>query len=422
MRVNRPVNTLSATLLSFVLALPLGATALPTYDAPPPAAQAGPKPAWLARVAELLQQALEEKLAWEAAEEEPADPVADLRVVGIAFDPDPLRDGGGATLTVMLHNDSTVAAAGGIGIEVVHDRPTPQPLPIRREILFLGPDGLAQVTFEVAGVELERTPYTFFAAVDTGGVVEEFSETDNTFWLRVDVCGALGLVEEPDGFDNDCNGMVDDGIGLPVDTAVAVNMLRQMQRQAELDRVPLIHGLAEVFAPLVEQSPVRISRRADAWLGNVADATPSFRAALEEEAPAARLFLLDWNGGELLSGDVISLRTQRGDFVVAEGGGGGLLVSRSEYREPERLFTIVKIIAETETADMTPDERLARRRDVESSRSASVIRSGDNVALVAATGRFVAAEEGGGRELRADRETVGGWETFTLVIEEPEQQ
>ena len=418
MRVNRPVNTLSATLLSFLLALPLGASGPPAYEPLPAVAQARPKPAWLAQAAARLLQQIQES-AQEVAEEEPAEPRPDLRIVGIDFAPDPLRDDDGATLTVMLHNDSTLPAAGGITVEVVHDRSTPQPLPIRREILFLGPDELAEVTFEVTGIELERTPYTFFAAVDVGGAIEEFSETDNRFWERVDVCGAPGLGEEPDGFDNDCNGMVDDGLSLPMDTAAAVRMLRQMQRQANLDRVPLIYGLAGIFAPFVEESRVRISRRSDAWLGNVADATPSFRAALEEDDPAALLSLLDWNGGDLVSGDLISLRDEGGAYVVAEGGGGGLLVSRTEYRESERLFTMVKILAETETADMTPDERLASRQDVESS---SVIRSGDSVALIVATGRFVTAEDGGGRELSADRETVGGWETFTLVIEEPEQQ
>jgi len=417
MRVNRNVNTLSVTLLSFLVALPLGAASLPAYDPPPPAAQARPKPAWLASVAEqLLRQAQESPQA--VAEQEPAEPRPDLRIVAIHVDPDPLRDDRGATLTVMLHNDSTLPAAGGIGIEIVHDRATPQPLPIRREILFLEPDGLVQVTFDVTGVELEKTPYTFFAAVDIGGVIEEFSEADNAFWERFDVCGAPGLTEEPDGFDNDCDGMVDDGLGLPMDTAAAVRLLRQMQRQADLDRVPLIHALAAVFAPFAEERSVRISRRPDEWLGNVADATPSFRAALEEDDPAARLSLRDWNGGVLESGDLISMRSQSGAWIVAEGGGGGLLVGRSEYREPERLFTIVKILAETETADMTPDERLASRQDVE---SASIIRSGDAVALVVATGRFVTAEEGGGRELRADREIVGGWETFTLVIEDSER-
>ena len=68
-------------------------------------------------------------------------------------------------------------------------------------------------------------------------------------------------------------------------------------------------------------------------MGNVADATPSFRAALEEDDPAALLSLLDWNGGDLVSGDLISLRDEGGAYVVAEGGGGGLLVSRAEYRE-----------------------------------------------------------------------------------------
>jgi hypothetical protein len=362
------------------------------------------------------QEPQQETLRAEA--EEPSEPRPDLRIVSIDADPEHLRAGESARLTVMLHNDSTLPAAGGIEIELFHDRRTQQPLPIRREILYLGPDGLTEVSFEVAGVELEQTPYTFYAMVDAGGAIDERDETDNGFWERFDVCDAPGAAERPDGYDNDCDGIVDDGLGLPPDTAAAVRMLRQMQRQASLDRIPLVVAVAGVFAPFVEEHPVRISRRADAWLGEVEGATPSFRAALSEDDPAARLTLIDWTGGELRSGDVISLRNGRGDWVVAEGGGGGPVVSRPEYREPERLFTIVRADA-PETEEMTPDERLALRRDPLF--GPPPIRSGDPVSLVVWTGRFIAAEDGGGRELRADREAAGGWETFTLIIGDAEQ-
>lgn len=37
------------------------------------------------------------------------------------------------------------------------------------------------------------------------------------------------------------------------------------------------------------------------------------------------------------------------------------------------------------------------------------------IALQATNGQYVAAEEGGGREVNANRDAVGPWETFTLV-------
>lgn len=37
------------------------------------------------------------------------------------------------------------------------------------------------------------------------------------------------------------------------------------------------------------------------------------------------------------------------------------------------------------------------------------------IALQAINGQYVAAEEGGGREVNANRDAVGPWETFTLV-------
>jgi hypothetical protein len=37
------------------------------------------------------------------------------------------------------------------------------------------------------------------------------------------------------------------------------------------------------------------------------------------------------------------------------------------------------------------------------------------IALQAANGQYVAAESGGGREVNANRDAVGPWETFTLV-------
>ena len=50
--------------------------------------------------------------------------------------------------------------------------------------------------------------------------------------------------------------------------------------------------------------------------------------------------------------------------------------------------------------------------------SPHLIRAGDGIALAAPNNRFLHAEGGGGGALRANRETAGGWETFTLLFDD----
>ena len=64
-----------------------------------------------------------------------------------------------------------------------------------------------------------------------------------------------------------------------------------------------------------------------------------------------------------------------------------------------------------------------REEIVDGARSAGMgapIRSGDTVVLMTSTGHFVSAERGGGGELGADRASAGGWESFTLILEDGE--
>jgi len=364
-----------------------------------------------------------------AAAQPPALP--DLRIVGMQVSPDPLRAGEAATITLTVHNYATAAAGGDIAIQVVHDRGTPQPQPLARQLIHLAGDGLAEVGFELAGIELAASPYTFFAAIDIHDAIEEANEGGNAFWKRLGVCEGPAAVEVADGRDNDCNGLIDDGLDLPADPAVALRLLRQAQQRAARDRVPLAWALPKLFAPLVRSAGVSPAAGAGgapgvppgaqagggrgAGAGGRAAGAPGIvpgaqvlRAAAAAGDPGADWTLVDWSGGELESGDLISLGRPAGDFVIVEAAGDGLLGLAAAWFASQRLFTVVKL-------DIDEDRIVPAGRGV-------AVRSGDRVALVATNGRFVAAEDGGGGVLRADRREAGGWEAFVLLLDAPAQE
>lgn len=331
----------------------------------------------------------------------------DLRIVSLDVRPGPLVDGGVVSLTVLLHNASSVVAAGNIAIQVVHDRGTPLPLPIHRSVVYMSGDALAEVTFEVPAVAMVSSPYTFYVAIDVLDAIRESNEFNNTAWKRVEVCGDPQSTEVADGFDNDCDGMSDEGLGLSAEPDDALRLLRAVQRNARLDAAPLVYALPHIFAPASREHRARLVSEDGDFVGRPASRGRGRRArrrpraelsvAAAETDPGSSLTLVDWNGGDLRSGDMVSFRDPQGDFVVAEGGGGGRVVTRAEYHERERLFTVVKLDA--------PGARGDR------------IRSGDTIALVVSTGEFISAEQGGGGPLSATRRAAGGWETFTLMLD-----
>jgi len=128
---------------------------------------------------------------------------------------------------------------------------------------------------------------------------------------------------------------------------------------------------------------------------DVRPAETEIGAALQESDPAAELTLVDWNGGLLRSGDLVSLRTAWGDLVIAGAGGGRRVVTRSPHHIRAPFFTLVAVGQEL----------------------GAPVSSGDSINLVTATGHFVSAEGGGGGRLRADRSAAAGWESFTLVLD-----
>ncbi len=349
----------------------------------------------------------------------------DVRVVSFDVGPRPLVDGGVVSLTLLLHNASSVVAAGNIAVQVVHDRGTPAPLPVYHEVVYMSADALVEVTFEVRGVAMGSSPYTFYAVVDAFDALLESNESNNTAWKRVDVCGDPLSTEVEDGFDNDCDGMRDEGLGLSADPDDALRLLRALQRRAQLDAVPLLYALPRLFAPGPRERPARLVSEDGDFVGRPVSTVgggragrgtrPELSAVGVQTDPGTSLTLFDWNGDDLRSGDRVSFRDPQGDFIVAEGGGGGRVVIRSEYHERERLFTVVKLDAPGASGDHVPsgDQVPSGDRIPSDDR----IRSGDTIALVVSTGEFISAEQGGGGPLNANRGVAGGWESFTLILE-----
>ncbi len=336
----------------------------------------------------------------EQEQETPEPPPADLRLVRIGVEPSPLRNGLPAALTVLLHNDSPRVVSGAIVVEVVHDRATAFPRPPLREVYYLEPDTLEEISFELPAVSIGASPYTFFASVEISGEASEVYLGNNATWERVPVCEGPNVVEVVDGVDNDCNGMIDEGLGLPAAPGEALRMLRALQRQAVLDDVPLIFATPRLFAPFAREHDVLFASEEGPFIGLRDGTRAELSADLGEGAPGALLQLVDWNGGELQHGDLVSLRA-RGEYVLAEGGGGGRLVTRPRYFDRERVFSLVRVGDPDPVTGAPVDRR---------------IRDGDAVALISATGRFLSAEGGGGGRLRIDRTIAAGWETFAITL------
>jgi hypothetical protein len=93
----------------------------------------------------------------------------------------------------------------------------------------------------------------------------------------------------------------------------------------------------------------------------------------------------------LVSGSTVHLRAYSGECWCAEDGGGREVNATRETAAGWETFTIV-------LADG----------------SAGAINNGSGIALRASNGQYVCAEDGGGRELVANRNVIGPWETFAL--------
>jgi len=108
--------------------------------------------------------------------------------------------------------------------------------------------------------------------------------------------------------------------------------------------------------------------------------------------------LIDLNGGALESGDLVNIETVVGYFVVAEGGGGDVVNANRTAAFAWETFRIERV------------------------NGGGTIGSGDAISLQAYNGwsggggNYVVAEGGGGSVVNANRGAVGSWETFTIHI------
>jgi hypothetical protein len=115
--------------------------------------------------------------------------------------------------------------------------------------------------------------------------------------------------------------------------------------------------------------------------------------------------LYDVNGGDLRDGDVVHLRTARGDFVAAEGGGANDCAGCEAPLYANRL-----------TAGVWESFVIHRAS------GAGIVGSGDAVTFTSSAGNFIAAENGGFNSyesdspLHANRSAAYAWETFRLTI------
>lgn len=103
--------------------------------------------------------------------------------------------------------------------------------------------------------------------------------------------------------------------------------------------------------------------------------------------------LSDLNGGDLVSGDLITLGTLDGHFLSAEGGGGGVVDAIRTAAVDWETFRLVKV------------------------GGTGAIQSGNQVALqTVLRGLYVSAENGGGGAVVADRASIQSWETFVIGL------
>jgi hypothetical protein len=126
----------------------------------------------------------------------------------------------------------------------------------------------------------------------------------------------------------------------------------------------------------------------------------------------------------------IALRAYNGQYVCAEGGGGGQVVAnRGEARQWE-TFRIIKLPGENKVAFKAYNGQfvcaegggggqvVANRGEAREWETFTMIKlPGENkVAFRAYNGQYLCAEGGGGRELVANRPAAREWETFTMIF------
>jgi pimeloyl-ACP methyl ester carboxylesterase len=103
--------------------------------------------------------------------------------------------------------------------------------------------------------------------------------------------------------------------------------------------------------------------------------------------------LFDLNGGTLMDGDPVAFQTNSSHYLQAVWGGGDTMLAVGGYVGPWETFTLVDL-----------------------DRPGGAVQSWDAIALQGNYGYFVVAEQGGGDVVNANRTWIGPWETFRLFV------
>ncbi|MBL8923025.1 MAG: hypothetical protein JNJ54_29520 [Myxococcaceae bacterium] len=106
-------------------------------------------------------------------------------------------------------------------------------------------------------------------------------------------------------------------------------------------------------------------------------------------------FTLEAETSPLVHGGRVHLKAHGGQYLQAEQGGGGALGATGTTPGAWATFTLRRVAG------------------------AGAVKDGDEVALETSSGHFVVAEGGGGDVVRANRTATGPWETFRLVAQAP---
>ncbi|HEY3275915.1 MAG TPA: hypothetical protein VGJ94_04790 [Syntrophorhabdaceae bacterium] len=96
-------------------------------------------------------------------------------------------------------------------------------------------------------------------------------------------------------------------------------------------------------------------------------------------------------------GQRVFLKAINGQYLCAEGGGGREVVANRQSAHEWETFVLVKPTGTSASSAIIPGQMTP-------------------VAFRAWNGQYVCAEDGGGRELVANRNAVGPWETFSLLV------
>jgi hypothetical protein len=108
--------------------------------------------------------------------------------------------------------------------------------------------------------------------------------------------------------------------------------------------------------------------------------------------PWERFTVIDLNGGALNNGDIIALQAMTGQYLQAYGGGNDAMKADPWAIGPWEQFTVV---------DM----------------NGGTVNQGDSIALRSFSGHYAVAEGGGGGVVNVNRTAIGPWERLTLLFQ-----